>query len=158
MLKFAIYCKGVLSNITCLSRKRFYSFIVLFNLQGQHQKKMALQGKMLHLRQKIRKESFLQPGGMKKLMSAPGVLQAFKSEVSVSCMVDVNSQISLSRTLIYQNIFFSCIPDKDICVFYLDPQFFSFTPDKDIRVFYLDLQLLSHPCHLTQDRIKITCI
>ena len=51
---------------------------------GQHQKKMALQGKMLHLRQKIRKESFLQPGGMKKVMNAPTILQAFKSQVSVS--------------------------------------------------------------------------
>ena len=31
-------------------------------------------------------------------------------------------------------------------------------PDKEIRVFYLDRQFLSHPCYLTQDRIKITCI
>ena len=29
-------------------------------------------------------------------------------------------------------------------------------PDKDIRVFYLDRQFLSHPCYLTQGRIKIT--
>ena len=25
-------------------------------------------------------------------------------------------------------------------------------------MFYLDRQFLSHPCYLTQDRIKITCI
>ena len=31
-------------------------------------------------------------------------------------------------------------------------------PDKDIRVFHLCLQIVSHPCHLTQDRIKIMCI
>ena len=30
--------------------------------------------------------------------------------------------------------------------------------DKEIRVFYLDRQFLSHPCYLTQDRVKITCI
>ena len=36
-------------------------------------------------------------------------------------------------------------------------QLFSCTPDKDIRVFHLYLQILSHPCYLTQDRIKITC-
>ena len=35
---------------------------------------------------------------------------------------------------------------------------FSCIPDKDIRVFHLDRQVLSHPCYLTQDRIKITCI
>ena len=52
----------------------------------------------------------------------------------------------------------SCTPDKDIRVFYLDRQFFSCTPDKDIRVFHLSLQILSHPCYLTQGRIKITCI
>ena len=34
----------------------------------------------------------------------------------------------------------------------------SCTADKDIRVFHLYLQILSHPCYLTQDRIKITCI
>ena len=34
----------------------------------------------------------------------------------------------------------------------------SCTPDKDIRVFHLYLQILSHPCYLTQDRIKITLI
>ena len=45
---------------------------------------MATQGKLLHLRQKIRKESFLQPGGMKKVLNAPSILNAFKSEVSVS--------------------------------------------------------------------------
>ena len=33
---------------------------------------------------------------------------------------------------------------------------FSCTPDKDIRVFYLNRQFFSHPCYLTQDRIKIT--
>ena len=33
---------------------------------------------------------------------------------------------------------------------------FSCTPDKDIRVFHLYLQILSHPCYLTQGRIKIT--
>ena len=52
----------------------------------------------------------------------------------------------------------SCTPDKDIRVFYLDRRFFSCIPDKDIRVFCLDRQFLSHPCYLTQDRIKITCI
>ena len=31
-------------------------------------------------------------------------------------------------------------------------------PDKDIRVFYLDRQFLFHPCYLTQDRVKITCV
>ena len=35
---------------------------------------------------------------------------------------------------------------------------FSCIPDKDIHVFYLDRQFLSHPCYLTQDRIKITFI
>ena len=30
----------------------------------------------------------------------------------------------------------------------------SCTPDKDIRVFHMYLQILSHPCYLTQDRIK----
>ena len=35
---------------------------------------------------------------------------------------------------------------------------FSCIPDKDIHVFYPDRQFLSHPCYLTQDRIKITCI
>ena len=35
---------------------------------------------------------------------------------------------------------------------------FSCIPDKEIRVVYLDRQFLSHPCYLTQDRIKITCI
>ena len=35
---------------------------------------------------------------------------------------------------------------------------YSCTPDKDIRVFHLCLQILSHPCYLTQDRIKIMCI
>ena len=37
-------------------------------------------------------------------------------------------------------------------------KFLSCIPDKDIRVFYLDRQVLSHPCYLTQERIKITCI
>ena len=31
-------------------------------------------------------------------------------------------------------------------------------PDTDIHVLYLDRQFLSHPCYLTLDRIKITCI
>ena len=35
---------------------------------------------------------------------------------------------------------------------------FSCAPDKDIRLFHLCLQILSHPCYLTQGRIKITCI
>ena len=48
----------------------------------------------------------------------------------------------------------SCIPDKDMRVFYLDRQFFSCIPDKDIRVFHLYLQILSHPCFLIQDRKK----
>ena len=34
----------------------------------------------------------------------------------------------------------------------------SCTPDKDICVFHLCLQILSHPCYLTQDRIKIMCM
>ena len=55
-------------------------------------------------------------------------------------------------------MFISYIPDKYIRVFYLGEQFFSCTPDKDIRVFHLCLQIVSHPCYLTQDRIKITSI
>ena len=35
---------------------------------------------------------------------------------------------------------------------------FSCIPDKEIHVFYLDRQFLSHPCYLTQGWIKITCI
>ena len=35
---------------------------------------------------------------------------------------------------------------------------FSCIPDKDIHVFYLGRQFISHPCCLTRGRIKITCI
>ena len=35
---------------------------------------------------------------------------------------------------------------------------FSCIPDKNIHVFYLDRQFLSHPYHLTQNWIKIMCI
>ena len=35
---------------------------------------------------------------------------------------------------------------------------FSCIPDKDIYVFYLDRQFLSHPCYPTRGWIKITCI
>ena len=54
--------------------------------------------------------------------------------------------------------FFSCTPDKDIRMFHLYRQIFSCIPDKDIRVFHLCLQILSHPCYLTRGWIKITCI
>ena len=37
-------------------------------------------------------------------------------------------------------------------------QRFSCIPAKDIHVFYLDRQFLSHPCYPTRGRIKITCI
>ena len=37
----------------------------------------------------------------------------------------------------------------------LNQLFISCIPDKDIYVFYLDGQFLSHPCYLTQDRSLI---
>ena len=37
-------------------------------------------------------------------------------------------------------------------------QRFSCIPAKDVHVFYLDRQFLSHPCYLTRGRIKTTCI
>ena len=41
---------------------------------------------------------------------------------------------------------------------FLETKDTSCIPDKDIRMFYLDRQFLSHPCYITQDRIKIMCI
>ena len=40
----------------------------------------------------------------------------------------------------------------------LQENILSCIPDKDIHVFYLDRQFLSHPCYLTRGWIKITCI
>ena len=70
----------------------------------------------------------------------------------------INLRQSVARLTEESKILRSCIPDKDIRVFYLDRRFFSCIPDKDIRVFHQYLQILSQPCYLTQDRIKITCI
>ena len=58
-----------------------------------------------------------------------------------------------TRTLVlYRNFHMVCSAS-----FYVKNRY-SCTPDKDIRVFHLCLQIVSHPCYLTQGRIKITCI
>jgi hypothetical protein len=53
------------------------------DLQGQ-KKMLGVQGKLLQLKSQTRKESLMKEGGIKTLMAAPSVMNAFKRNVTVS--------------------------------------------------------------------------
>lgn len=65
-----------------LTRKDSVKLFADTALVGTHQKKFALQGKLLQLKAQSRRESFLKEGGLKKVMAAPQVMQAFRLKVA----------------------------------------------------------------------------
>lgn len=63
-----------------LGRKDSVKLFADTALLGTHQKKFAQQGKLLQLKAQSRRESFLKEGGLKKIMAAPKIMQAFRNK------------------------------------------------------------------------------
>lgn len=72
------------SSVKQATRKDSVRLFADVAMSGQLQKKMAMQGKLLQMKAQARKDSILKEGGIKTVMTAPSVMQAFRRNISVS--------------------------------------------------------------------------